>query len=187
MLRQPVFRAVWLARMVSFLGDGVARTALVVLTAPQGAAAVAVVLLASAVPRLLGPVGGALADRWDRRVLMRACSLGQAVVIATVAVSVPPLPVLAILVGAEALLATAFNPASSSIVPKLVEASQLTRANSLMATAFTVQIAAGPALGGLLVGLGGSRAAFGVDAGTFVVAAVLLEAAAWHLSGHLAR
>ena len=134
----------------------------------------AVVLLASAVPRLLGPVGGAVADRWDRRVLVRVCSLGQAVLIATVAVSLPPLPVLAILVGAEALFATGFNPASSSIVPQLVEPSQLTRANSLMATAFNVQIAAGPALGGLLVGLGGSRAAFGVDAGTFVVAAVFL-------------
>lgn len=173
-LRQPAFRALVLARTVSFLGDGVTRTALVLLTAQQGAGAVTVVLLAGALPRFLGPLGGALADRWDRRTLMRSCALGQAVVVAVVAITLPPLPVLVALVAAEALLATAFNPASSSCVPQLVEPPQLTRANAMIATAFNVQLAAGPALGGLLVGLGGVRTAFAVDAATFAAAALLL-------------
>ena len=174
LLRQPEFRALWIARSVSFLGDGVSRTALVLLTARDGASAVAIVLLAGALPRFLGPVGGALADRLDRRSLMRICALGQALVLATVAATLPSVPVLAALVAAEALFATAFNPASSSCVPQLVEPSQLTRANSLIASALNVQLAAGPAIGGLLVGLGGSRTAFAADAATFVISAVLL-------------
>lgn len=174
LMRQPEFRALWLARAVSFLGDGVARTALILLTARHGAGAVTIVLLAGTLPRFLGPLGGTLADRLDQRVLMRVCAVGQMLVIATVAVTLPPVPLLAALVAAEALLATAFNPASSSCVPQIVDPAQLTRANSFIGTAFNVQTAAGPALGGLLVGLGGTRIAFAVDAGTFLVAAVLL-------------
>ena len=174
LLHQLPFRALWSARMVSFLGDGVAKTALVLLTARQGPGAVAIVLIAGTLPRFLGPMGGALADRWDRRSLMRMCAVGQALVMAVITAALPPVPVLAVLVAAEASLATAFNPASASCVPQIVDATQLTRANSLIATALTVQVAAGPAIGGLLVGVGGSRTAFAVDAATFLAAAVLL-------------
>lgn len=174
LLRRRAFGALWLARTVSFLGDGVSRTALVLLTARQGAGAVAVVLLASTLPRFLGPVGGALADRWDRRRLMRLCAVGQLAVLAVVAAALPPLPVLALLFAASALLATAFGPASSSSVPDLVAPAELTRANALIGTALNVQVAAGPALGGLLVGLGSVRLAFAVDAATFALSALLL-------------
>jgi len=160
--------------MVSFLGDGVTSTALILLTSRHGAGAVATVLLADALPRFLGPLGGALADRWDRRTLMCGCAVGQAAVVATVAVTLPSIPLLAVLVAAEAVLATAANPASSSTVPQLVDPASLTRANSLVGMAVNVQVAAGPALGGLLVGLGGSRTAFAVDAGTFIASALLL-------------
>lgn len=174
LLRRRAFGALWLARTVSFLGDGVSRTALVLLTARQGAGAVAVVLLANTLPRFLGPVGGALADRWDRRRLMQLCAVGQLAVLAVVAAALPPLPVLALLFAASALLATAFGPASSSSVPDLVAPAELTRANALIGTALNVQVAAGPALGGLLVGLGSVRLAFAVDAATFALSALLL-------------
>jgi MFS family permease len=174
LLRQPVFRALWWARMVSFLGDGVSNTALVLLTSRHGPTALVIVLLANALPRFTGPIGGALADRWDRRTLMRGCAAGQAVIVAAIAVALPPLPVLAGLVAVKALLATAFSPSSASCVPQIVDSAQLTRANSLVGLGLNVQVAAGPALGGLLVGLGGSRTAFAVDAGTFIGSALLL-------------
>lgn len=147
---------------------------MVLLTARDGFTAVAVVLLAGTVPRLLGPVGGALADRMGRRSLMRGCLLAQAAAIGLIAATLPPLPVLAALVAASALFATAFGPASSSSVPGLVPAADLRRANALIGTALNVQIAIGPAVGGLLVGLGGARSAFAVDTGSFLVAALLL-------------
>lgn len=100
LFKQPAFRALWLARMISFLGDGIARTALTLLTARHGTGAVAIVLLAGALPRFLGPVGGALADRWDRRALIRGCAVCQALTIAVVALTLPPVPVLAALVAA---------------------------------------------------------------------------------------
>lgn len=105
LLRRRGFRALWAARTVSYLGDGVTRTALVLLTAREGSTAVAVVLLAGTVPRLLGPVGGALADRMGRRSLMRGCLFAQAAVVGLIAATLPPLPVLAALVAASALFA----------------------------------------------------------------------------------
>jgi MFS family permease len=174
LLRHRGFGSLVVARLVSFLGDGVTRTALVLLTARHGPAAVSVVLLAVTVPKLLGPLGGALADRWDRRRLMRSCGLAQAAALAVIAATLPPLPVLALLVATSSLLATAFGPASTSSVPELVPPADLRRANALVGAAFNVQLALGPAVGGLLVGLGSTRIAFAADAGTFALLALLL-------------
>ena len=175
LLRDSAFRSLWLSRTISFTGDGITRTALVLLTARQGPTAVALVLLASTVPRFLGPVAGALADRWERRRLMRGCELGQAVAVTLIAVMLPPLPVLLVLVLLATALATAFAPASVSCVPALVPSKELTRANALVGTALNFQVALGPTIGGLAVGLAGPRTAFALDAATFLASAILLR------------
>jgi MFS family permease len=169
------FRALWLSRTVSFVGDGIGRVALVLLAARAGPAAVSLVLLANTVPRLLGPVAGALADRVEQRRLMAGCELGQAIVIGLVAFLLPPLVVLVPLAAVAGLLATAFVPAGRSAVPALVAAADLTRANALLSTALNLQVALGSALGGLAVARAGPRWAFAADAATFVVSAALLS------------
>ncbi len=160
--------------MVSFTGDGAARTALVLVTADRGSTAVALVLLASTLPRLLGPVAGAIADTVDRRRLMLIAELGQAAAMAVLIVGVPPMWALVLVVVVASSFATIFGPASSSSVPALVDADELPRANALIGTAFNFQIALGPVLAGLLVGLGGVRLTFALDVATFVLSAVLL-------------
>jgi MFS family permease len=170
----PGFRTLWLSRTVSFVGDGMGTVALVLLAARAGPTAVSLVLLANTVPRLLGPLAGALADRIEQRRLMAGCELGQAIVIGLVAALLPPLVVLVPLVAAAGLLATAFVPAGRSAVPALVEAKDLTRANALLGTAFNLQVALGSALGGLAVARAGPRWAFAADAATFAVSASLL-------------
>lgn len=171
----PDFRWLWLSRTVSFTGDGIGRVALVLLVAPAGPAAVSLILLANTVPRLLGPVAGAIADRIDQRRLMAGCELGQAAIFATIALARPRLAILLPLVAAAGLLATLFSPAGKSSVPRLVPADRLAGANALLASAFNLQIVAGPAIGGVLVGLAGTSSAFAVDAGTFAVSALLLS------------
>jgi MFS family permease len=168
------FRVLWWSRAVSFTGDGVGRTALVLFAAAHGAGAVSLVLLAIALPRFLGPVAGALADRLDQRRLMAVCELGQAAVFAVLAVLLPPLPMLVALVFVSGCLSTAFVPAGRSAVPSLVPDRDLGRANALLSTAFNLQLAIGPTLGGLAVELGGARIAFAVNAVTFLVSALIL-------------
>ena len=175
LLRQaPQFRMLWLARAVSFTGDGVAQVALVLLTASRGPGAVGLVLLANALPHLLGPLAGALADRFEQRRVMILCNLGQAVGFGLLGVIATPLPTLLIVVAATSVLATLFGPAGKSSVTRLVAPHQLPRANAMLGTAANLQIIAGPAIGGVLIGLTGTGMAFVVDAASFLVCAALL-------------
>jgi MFS family permease len=172
----PALRVLVAARAVSFVGDGITTTVLVLLAAGRdGPYGVSVLLLASALPRLAGPLAGVVADRSDTRVLMAACELGSAAVIGLVAVAMPPLPLLVALVAVAAGLATIRNPAGRGVVPALVAPIDRGPANALVGLGLTLQVAVGPAVGGLLAaGPGGVRAALVVDAVTFLVAAALL-------------
>ncbi|HEX6360969.1 MFS transporter [Actinophytocola sp.] len=168
------FRVLWWSRAVSFAGDGIGRTALVLHAATQGATAVSLVLLAVALPRFLGPLAGALADRFDQRRLMAVCEIGQAAVFAVLAAFLPPLPVLIAFVLVSGGFATAFVPAGRGAVPALVPHKDLGRANALLGTAFNLQVAIGPTIGGLAVEFGGARVAFTANAVTFLVSALIL-------------
>ncbi len=171
----PALRVLVTARAVSFVGDGITTTVLVLLAAGRdGPYGVSVLLLASALPRLAGPLAGVVADRTDTRVLMAACELASAAVIGVIAVTLPSLPLLAALVVAAAVLATVRNPAGRSVVPAVVAPADRGPANALLGIGLTLQVAVGPAVGGLLAAGPGLRAALAVDALTFVVAAALL-------------
>ena len=172
----PALRVLVTARAVSFVGDGITTTVLVLLAAGRdGPYGVSVLLLASALPRLAGPLAGVVADRSDTRVLMAACELASAAVIGVIAVTLPALPLMAALVVATAVLATVRNPAGRGVVPSVVAPADRGPANALLGIGLTLQVAVGPAVGGLLAaGPGGVRTALAVDALTFVVAAALL-------------
>ncbi|HEY7631506.1 MAG TPA: MFS transporter [Thermoleophilaceae bacterium] len=167
----------WTARLVSYVGDGIATVALVLLVSHgRPATAVGGLLLAEAIPGLMAPVLGALSDRRpDRRALMVQCELGQAALYAAIAIWLPPYAWLLVLVAFATLFSRTFSAASKSAIPALVERDDLLSANALINTVFNLQVALGPALGGLLVALsGGSRTAIAIDAGSFAVSGLLM-------------
>jgi MFS family permease len=172
----PGFRSMCASRAVSSIGDGITTTVLVLLVAGRdGAAGVSLLLLAEALPRLAGPLAGALADRLDTRRLMATCELASALVIGVVALLLPPLPVLLVLVAVAGALATIRNPAGRSVLPQLVGPDDRVPANALFSLAGNLRLAVGPALGGLLAaGTGGYGVALAVDAATFAASALLL-------------
>jgi MFS family permease len=172
----PAFRSLFASRAVSFVGDGIATTVLVLLVAPwNGPAGVGVLLLANALPRLGGPLAGVLADRVRTRRLMVSCELASALVIGLIAVTLPPLPVLIGLVAVTGILATIRNPAGRSLIPVLVGSADRAPANALFGLSRTLTLTVGPGLGGLLIAAsGGVHTALAVDAATFVVSALLL-------------
>jgi MFS family permease len=172
----PPFRRLFVARTVSHIGDGVALLALVVYVQRTHGTGVAVgtLLLASSLPRFLGPLAGVVADRVDQRRLMVACDIGQAALVTAIAWFVPPFPVLLTLVTAKAALETLFAPAGRSAVPALVRPEQLIRANAWIGTSLNIQVAVGPVLGGVLVALFGVRGALAVNAVSFALSAIVL-------------
>jgi MFS family permease len=175
--RNAPFRTLWTARLVSYVGDGIATVALVLLVSHgRPATAVGGLLLAEAIPGFLSPALGAVADRRpDRRALMIQCELAQAVLYAVIALWLPPYAWLLVLVAGATLFSRTFSATSKSVVPALVRRDELMSANALINTVFNLQVALGPALGGLLVAVtGGSRAAIAIDAASFALSGVLM-------------
>ena len=172
----PAFRRLLVARTVSHVGDGIALIALVLLV--QGGrgtgTAVGALLLATSIPRFLGPIAGAIVDRVDQRSLMVVCDVGQAAIFGTIAWLDPSFPALLGLVALAAAFDTLFAPAGRSALPALVRPEQLMRANAWIGMSLNVQVAVGPVLGGLLVTWLGVRGALAANATSFLLSALFL-------------
>ena len=123
-------------------------------------------------------IGGVVADRLPRRLVMVASDLGNVCVRTTMGVlllsghaHIWEIFVLQALGGA----ATAFySPASSGLVPEIVERERLQQANAFMGIARYLAFPLGAATGGAIVATIGSGTALIVDAGTYAASAVLL-------------
>ncbi|HUA41560.1 MAG TPA: MFS transporter [Streptosporangiaceae bacterium] len=171
------FRSLWLARLLSFLGDSVGLIALLLYTAEHFGTGLAVALLmivGDFVPGLLSPVAGAVSDRWDKRTVMVSCELIQGVVIAVIAVTLPSLPVLLALVAVQSCVAAVFQPASRSVLPSLVGDADLERANAAIGFGTNGMDSAGPLIGAALLAWLSVRDLLLIDVATFAAAAVLL-------------
>lgn len=128
------FFRLWLAQVVSSLGDWLGFLAITAIAARVGSspeAAISLVLSARLVPGFfLAPVAGVMVDRWDRKKVMVICSLGRAVVLAFL----PFVDTVLGLVAASFLLEVMtllWSPAKEASVPNLVRPEFLTNANSL--------------------------------------------------------
>jgi MFS family permease len=172
--RRPRFRALWAAIALSYAGSGAATTALTLYvqqTRGTGTA-VAAFLIASQLPRLLGPLAGGIADRVDLRTMMVGCDLGQAAVFAAIA-TLPSFGILIALCALTTTLQTSYGPARTAMVPNLVAEDELIPANALLGTATNLYVAIGPLVGGLLFAAIGPAAALLVNAATYLGSAAL--------------
>ncbi|HYL08654.1 MAG TPA: MFS transporter [Candidatus Udaeobacter sp.] len=182
-LRIGVFRAMWIAVLVSNVGTWMqtvgAQWLLVQL--PHAAILVALVQAADNVPDvLLGLVGGALADVFDRRRLLIAVQvsmacIGLALTVLTFAGQMPPALLLAFTfaLGCSSVFT---NPAYQSVVPQLVPRDQLRAASALGSISVNLARLIGPALAGLLIARVGVAAVFGLNALTYAFFAVVVVA-----------
>lgn len=127
---------------------------------------------------LLSIPAGVLADRISRRGLMAVAeafrALALAAILALAALGGLNLPLLAALGFLAACGTVAYSVSAPALVPSLVPASALPKANALIELARTVAFAGGPALAGVVVGWIGGAPAFGVAAALSVVAVLLL-------------
>jgi MFS family permease len=171
------FRRLFLAHAASRAGDAFNTVALLVLVfdlTGTGVGVAAGVIFEVLPVLLLGPVAGLAADRLPRRGLMVAADVFRAVVaLALVAVggSVGIAYAVAFALSAGSVI---FNPAAGSLLPETVAPSDVVAANSAMWTmAVTTQVLLAP-LAGVMVSSWGVEIAFAVNAGTFLVSALLL-------------
>jgi MFS family permease len=110
--RRPGFRNLTAALTLSYIGSGAGLTALVLyVQSTQGTGvAVGALLLAQTVPRLLGPLAGALADRSDLRRLMVGADTGGAAIFALLAL-LPPFGLILAGGALASVMQAAYSPA----------------------------------------------------------------------------
>ncbi len=128
---------------------------------------------------LLSPLGGVLADRWDRRRLLQCCQAVAMVVAAGLAVMTLTGRVTAWEVLASVVLTTAAatfdQPARQALIPALVPRDQLAQAFALINPSREVAVLAGPTLAGVLIAAGGPGLMYAVDAVTYAALVVILQ------------
>jgi MFS family permease len=177
-LRQRDFGLLWWAGLISLAGNWALAIALpiYVLRLTGSASAVSAVVGASLLAGLLfGSFAGAYVDRWDRRRVVVAVNLAQAVVLLPLLLvdSASRVPIVVGVAFVSSALDQFFLPAENALLPRLVAAEHLTAANALNSLNNNIARLVGPALGGIAAasfGLGGSAL---IDAASFLVAAGL--------------
>jgi predicted MFS family arabinose efflux permease len=159
---------------------------LAVLTLGAGAGATGVLQTAQTLPFLLMSIpAGVLADRWSRARLMASAEALRVVALMAIVVLAAlgglSLPLLALLGFVGACGTVTYSVAAPALVPALVPPAALPVANGRIELARTTAFAAGPALGGALVGWIGGGPAFGVatllSAGAVILLAGIVEPA----------
>lgn len=164
------FRELWAASLLTGLAGQIAGVAALAqvwdLTAsPIWTGAIG---LANGIPMLvLGAVGGSLADRYDRRVVVALSSVAQAAAALALTAqaalgNASPLVVLALLAMQSSAVALG-SPARRTLPARLLPRDQVAAGLALQNLGFQASMLLGPALGGLLVALA-LPAAFGAQA-----------------------
>ncbi|HJR19057.1 MAG TPA: MFS transporter [Actinomycetota bacterium] len=177
--RNPDFRKLYSAVLISFGGDWFTSVALLslVLETTGSATLAGLVLAAQTLPfAIVSPFAGVIVDRIDRRTVMIAADVIRAVLALGLLAARSEetiwiaFVILTLLSGVSAF----FEPASSAALPNVVAKEDLARANVLMGSAWGTMLVVGAALGGLVSSTLGNDAAFIGDSASFVVSAMLL-------------
>jgi len=173
------FRRLWLAQIVSEIGDWFYTlsifTLLLQLTGSAGSVALALVL--QVLPQtLVGPMAGVVNDRLKRKHVMIAADLGRCIVVLAMLFVrsrsmvwlIYPLLVL------ETTMAAFFEPARSAVIPNIASEGEVLAANTLSSATWSVNLLIGASVGGVVAAFFGREVVFGLNALSFLVSAVLI-------------
>ena len=176
-LRHPDMRLLWLAQLLSELGNWAARLALAVLLFDRtGSPTVsALATAANLAPWIgIGQVLATMGDRLNRRTVMIATDIARAALFLLMA-SIPSPGAVLLLAFVAGLAAPPFEAARSALIPHAVPREQYPDALALTGTTYQLAIIAGVVFGGGLIGLGGASWALTVNAASFLASAAVLS------------
>jgi len=183
LLAKREFRLLWLGATVSALGDGMTFIALVWLLLEHGADPPLVGWLAAAytAPVVVGGLAaGILLDRFDKRRVLVADNVVRGLAVASIPIasalgvlSVGQIFVVAAIYGLLYMITVAGIP---SLIPVLVDESELTTANAMETLTFAISGLAGPALAGVVIALVGATSVLAIDAATYATFVLCLLA-----------
>lgn len=168
------YRLLWAGNLVSVVGRQITIVALPyqVFLLTHSSLAVGAIGLVQLGPLVaLSLAGGAIADRFDRRVILAFdnCAMAGCSLALTLGAfgHWSTLPYLYVFAGLSSAFAAVDQPTRAATIPNLVSAANLPSAIALNISAFTITVIVGPAVGGVIVATAGVGAAYLVDVVTF--------------------
>ncbi|MEZ5170792.1 MAG: MFS transporter [Acidimicrobiia bacterium] len=179
--RYRPFTLLWSGAFVSNIGrwmEAVAVGVLVTETTDQAGWTGLVAVAAFAPNAFLSPLGGALADRYHRRLLLLGtmgvqCAL--AVVLTLLALGGVPSPgAVTLIVFVAGCFGALGFPAYQAILPELVPRDDLPGAVALASAQWNLGRVIGPACAGIAIKLGGYSWAFGINAASYAAVMAVL-------------
>jgi MFS family permease len=179
-LRHRDFRRLVAAFLVDQIGSWAYNVVLIVWVFDETHSAtwISATTAAGWVPRLLfSAYAGVLADRYERTTVMLYSALLSFVAmtgVALVVASTGPVALALVFAAIAASFATGYRPASSAIIPDIVNEQDLVSANAVFGGLESLVVVLGPGIGGLLLLVGSPAVGITVNALSFLASALLL-------------
>ena len=167
------FKLMVLGQVVSILGSALLRFALslYVLDTTGSESLFATMYAISNIPLLLAPLGGAIADRFNRRSLMVIFDFTSSAIVLSLILLMNAGSISVFMAGVTMVLlsivSALYTPAVTASIPLLVEQQKLEGANGLVQAVQSLSAVAAPVLGGILYGVMGFRAVVTVSCISF--------------------
>ncbi|ASR37732.1 arabinose ABC transporter permease [Prauserella marina] len=178
-IRNPEFRALWVAEAQSVLGDHLTTVALAIMVYDRTGSALwaAIVYALTFLPALAGGLGlSQIADRYPRRTVLVVAATIQAGLVALMAIPGTPLALLCVLVVFVRLVGAPVNAAQNALTREVFTDDELyLRSQDLRGITSNIAILVGLGGGGLLVTAVGPSWALALDAVSFLVAALVVR------------
>ncbi|MEA1993814.1 MAG: MFS transporter [Euryarchaeota archaeon] len=184
-LKNKDFLYLWIGQLISNFGDRFAWMGMIVFVydTTESATNLGVLMIFLAMPSLLfGSFAGVFVDRWNRKRVMvisdilRGILYGSLLFVSPISqyCGINELYYIYTVAFLSAAIMEFFYPARASVIPNIVDEKDLMTANSLSQTTMYVSTIMGPALAGLTIGIFGAKAAFGIDACSFLISALCI-------------
>ncbi len=173
------FRRLWLAQIVSELGDWFYTVTIytLLLQFTGRAQSIGLALVLQVLPQtLVGPSAGVVNDRARRKRVMITADIVRAGIVLSMLLVRSPSSVWIIypLLVMETVMAAFFEPARNSAIPNLVRREDVIVANTLASMTWSFDLAIGATLGGIVAAFFGREAVFLLNALSFVGSALLI-------------
>ena len=173
------FRNLFIGQLVSQTGDWFNSVALftLLLSLTGSGEAVGYILIIKLLPSFFaGPLAGVVADRFNRKTIMIVSDIVRGFLVLGLLIVQRPdqVWIVYVLAALEVVVSTFFEPAKSASIPNIVSREELIPANALSSASWSVTLALGAALGGVVTDAFGRNTAFIIDSLTFFVSAAYI-------------
>jgi MFS family permease len=174
------FRHLWLAQIVSEIGDWFYTLSIytLLLQLTGHASSVALALVLQVLPQtFVGPTAGVVNDRLRRKHVMIAADLARFVIVLAMLLVRSRSMVWLIypLLLGETVMAAFFEPARNSVIPNIAARGEVLIANTLSSATWSVNLLIGASVGGVVAAFFGRDTVFVLNALSFLVSALFIR------------